>query len=61
MTEHRCDQCAHADLLRGVHPMRCRAPVLTRSLPATLMREDGGLCGPRATLWEPREKYHADI
>ncbi len=60
-TQRRCDGCAHVDMLRSVHPMRCGHPILAGSLPVGVMRASNGRCGPQAELWEPKEKYRADI
>ena len=49
----RCDQCAHVDLVRGIHPMRCQHPDLQTSLPVQVMR--AGACGIDASLWSPKE------
>jgi len=54
----RCDQCRHIDLMPGVHPQRCRSPVLAHSMSTGLMREAEGICGMSAILWEPKEAHH---
>ena len=50
-----CEQCKYVDMLRGVHPMRCCHPEMRSSLPTSMVRAVGGLCGPGATKYQRKD------
>lgn len=50
-----CEHCKYVDMLRGVHPIRCCHPEMRSSLPTSLVRAAGGLCGPGATKYERKD------